>query len=143
METEHGLSVCCPLKLLKTSTRPAESLDEFMILLDRYVEAGDYEDAIRHYWWKAGGISAPSWEKFRTRAIEANDVQKVARRALIGHLKKVRNAPAKNLDDILFKAEICAVLELYDVRDRRTVAHSIITNLLSAGCTWMKPSANE
>jgi hypothetical protein len=50
METEHGLSVCCPLKLLKTSTRPAESLDEFMILLDRYVEAGDYEDAIRHYW---------------------------------------------------------------------------------------------
>ena len=62
---------------------------------------------------------------------------------LIGHLKIIRNPPAKNLDDILFKPEICAVLEPYDVRKCRTLTHSIINDLLSPGCTSMRPSAND
>jgi hypothetical protein len=53
-ETKHGLSVCRPLKSLKVSVLPAEDLDEFMKLLDRYVEAGDREGSIRHYWEKDG-----------------------------------------------------------------------------------------
>jgi hypothetical protein len=74
-------------------------------------------------------------------AIEAGDDQRIARRALTRHLNKIRQAPAKNLDDILFKAELCAVLEPYEFKRRQTVAHSIINDLLSAGCTWMQPSA--
>jgi hypothetical protein len=140
METEHGLSVCRPLKSLKASFLPAESIDELVILLDRYVEAGDRTDFIRHYWQKIGQSGA---EKFRLMAIEADDDQKSARRDLIRHVKIIRAAPAKTLDDILFKSELCAVLEPYDVRHRRTVSHSIIADLLSAGCTWMQPSANE
>jgi hypothetical protein len=142
METEHGLSVCRPLKSLKTSILPAESLDEFMSLLDRYVAFGDREDFVRHYWTKDRGLSI-SDEKFRAMVVEADADQKSARRNLIGHLKIIRNTPAKNLDDILFKAEICAVLESYEVKRRRTVAHSIINDLLSAGCTWMQSSANK
>jgi hypothetical protein len=142
METEHGLSVCRPLESLKTSTLPAESLDEFMSLLDRYVAFGDQEDFVRHHWTKAGGSSI-SDEILRAKAIEAGCERKSARRDLVGHLKKIRAAPAKNLDDILFKAEICAVLESHDVGYHRTLPHSIIKDLLSAGCTWMQPSANE
>jgi hypothetical protein len=74
-------------------------------------------------------------------AIEAGDDQRIARRALTRHLNKIRQAPAKNLDDILFKAELCAVLEPYEFKRRQTVAHSIINDLLSAGCTWMQPCA--
>ena len=135
METERGIFVCRPLKSLMASVLPAESLDDFMRLLDRYVEFGDREDAIRHYWNSVGGLSI-SHETFRARAVDADADQKSARRDMIVHLKKIRAAPAKNLDDILFKAEICAVLEPYDVRDRRTIAHSIINDLLSAGCIW-------
>lgn len=142
METEHGLSVWRPLKSLKTSVLPAESLDEFMSLLDRYVAFGDREDFVRHYWAKARGLEI-SHENFRAMVVEAGADQKSARRALIGHLGKIRQAPAKNLDDILFKAELCAVLESFEVNRRQTVAHSIINDLLSAGCTWMQPSANE
>jgi hypothetical protein len=142
METEHGLSVWRPLKSLKTSILPAESLDEFMSLLDRYVALGDREDFVRHYWAKDGGLSI-SHEQLRAMAVEANADQKSARRHLNGHLKKIRQAPAKNLDDILFKAELCAVLEPFDVERHRTVAHSIINDLLSAGCTWMQSSANK
>ena len=142
METEHGLSVWRPLKSLKTSILPAESLDEFMSLLDQYVAFGDREDFIRHYWTKARGSSFCD-EKFRAMAVEADADQKSARRDLIGHLKKIRSAPAKTLDDILFKAELCAVLEPLEVKRNRTVAHSIIKDLLSAGCTWMQPSENE
>jgi hypothetical protein len=142
METEHGLSVCRPLKSLKASILPAESLDEFMILLDRYVASGDREDCVRHYWTKDRGLSI-SHEQFRAMAVQANEDQKSARRDLIGHLKIIRNTPAKNLDDILFKAELCAVLESYEVKRHTTVAHSIVNDLLSAGCTWTQPSANE
>jgi hypothetical protein len=141
METEHGLSVWRPLKSLKTSILPAESLDEFMSLLDRYVAFGDREDLVRHYWTKAMG--SPSDGMFRAQAIEAGDDRKIARRNLIGYLKKIRAAPAKNLDDILFKAELCAVLEPYAVECHRTLPHSIIDDLLSAGCTWMQPSAEN
>jgi hypothetical protein len=137
METEHGLSVCRPLKSLKSSILPAESLDEFMTLLNRYVECGDRDDAIRHYWGKIGcHYRDHNWLKLRGAAVEAHDTQKSARRALIGHLKTIRTTPAKTLDDILFKAEIWAVLEPYDVERRMTVAHSIIADLLSAGCVW-------
>jgi hypothetical protein len=142
METEHGLSVCRPLKSIKTSTLPAESLDEFMSLLDRYVAFGDQEDFVRHHWTKAWGSSI-SDEILRAKAIEAACERKSARRDLVGHLKKIRAAPAKNLDDILFKAELCAVLDPYNVGYHRTLPHSIIKDLLSAGCTWMQPSANE
>ena len=75
--------------------------------------------------------------------VEASVDQKIARRALTRHLSIIRRAPAKNLDDILFKAELVAVLEPYEVKNHRTVAHSIVNDLLSAGCTWMQPSANE
>ena len=79
METEHGLSVWRPLKSLKTSVLPADSLDEFMSLLDRYVAFGDREDFVRHYWAKAG---ANPEHPFRTSALaEAADL-KSARRAL-------------------------------------------------------------
>ena len=142
METEHGLSVCRPLKSLKTSTLPAESLDEFMSLLDRYVALGDQEDFVRHHWTKARGSSI-SDGILRAKAIEAARDRKSARRDLIRDLKKIRSAPAKNLDDILFKAELCAVLDPYEVKCHRTLPHSIIKDLLSAGCTWMQPSANE
>src|ERR1700732_519844 len=98
METEHGLSVWRPLKSLKTSVLPAESLDEFMSLLDRYVALGDREDFVRHYWTKAGGLSI-SHEKFRAMAVEAACDQKSARRDLTRYLSKIRQAPAKNLDD--------------------------------------------
>jgi hypothetical protein len=141
METEHGLSVCRPLGSLKTSILPAESLDEFMSL-HRYVAFGDREDFVRHYWTKAGGLSI-GHEKFRAMAVEAADDQKSARRDLIRHLKRIRNTPAKNLDDILFKAEICAVLEPLEVNRCQTVAHSIVWDLLSAGCAWMQPRANK
>ena len=137
METEHGLSVWRPLKSLKTSILPADSLDEFMSLLDRYVAFGDREDFLRHYWARARGLSI-SPENFRAMVVEAGTDQQSARRALTRHLTKIRHAPAKNLDDILFKAEVCAVLEPYDVESHRTVAHSIIEDLLSAGCTWMQ-----
>ena len=141
IETEHGLSVWRPLKSLKTSILPAESLDEFMSLLDRYVAFGDREEFLRHYWTSAmasaGGLSI-SPENFRAMVVEAGTDQQSARRALTRHLTKIRHAPAKNLDDILFKAEVCAVLEPYDVERHRTVAHSIIEDLLSAGCTWMQ-----
>jgi len=137
METEHGLSVCRPLKSLKTSFLPAESSAEFMSLLDRYVEAGEREEFVRGNWKGIGHES-------RCAAIdEANFKKKDTRRDLIRHLKKIRAAPAKTLDDILFKAEICAVLEPWDVRDRRGISHSVIADLLSAGCTWMQPSPNE
>jgi hypothetical protein len=132
METEHGLSVWRPLKSLKTSILPAESLDEFMSLLDRYVAFGDREDFLRHYWRTIAN------ENFRAMVVEAGDDQKSARRALTRLLTKIRHAPAKNLDDILFKAEVCAVLDSSDVKHHRTVAHSIIGDLLSAGCTWMQ-----
>ncbi len=141
METEHGLSVRRPLKSLKTSILPADSLDEFMSLLDRYVSFGDREDCVRHYWTKVG--LSGSNEQFRAMAIEANVDQKSARRALTGHLSIIRQAPAKNLDDILFKAELVAVLERREVKHHRTVAHSIVDDLLSSGCTWMQPSTNE
>jgi hypothetical protein len=36
METEHGLSVWRPQKSLETSVLPAESLDEFMRLLESH-----------------------------------------------------------------------------------------------------------
>ncbi len=137
IETEHGLSVWRPLKSLKTSILPAESLDGFMSLLDRYVAFGDREDFLRHYWTGARGLSI-SHENFRAMVIEAGTDQKSARRALTRLLTKIRHAPAKNLDDILFKAEVCAVLESSDVKHHRTVAHSIIGDLLSAGCTWMQ-----
>jgi hypothetical protein len=140
METEHGLSVWRPQKSLETSVLPAESLDEFMRLLDHYVACGDREDFVSHYWTSDRGLSI-SHEKFRAMAIEAGDDQRIARRALTRHLNKIRQAPAKNLDDILFKAELCAVLEPYEFKRRQTVAHSIINDLLSAGCTWMQPSA--
>jgi hypothetical protein len=142
METEHGLSVWRPLKSLKISILPAESLDEFMSLLDRYVAFGDRENFVRHWWAMDGGLSSISHERWRATAIEAAVNQKSARRDLTRHLSKIRQAPAKNLDDILFKAEICAVLESYEVERHRTVAHSIINDLLSAGCTWMQSSAN-
>lgn len=142
METEHGLSVWRPLKSLKTSVLPAESLDEFMRLLDHYVACGDREDFIRHYWTKGRDLPI-SHENCRAMAVEASDDQKSARRALTRHLNKIRQAPAKNLDDILFKAELCAVLEPYEFKRRQTVAHSIINDLLSAGCTWMQSSANK
>jgi hypothetical protein len=142
METEHGLSVCRPLKSLKNSILPAESLDEFMSLLDRYVAFGDYEDFVRHYWTKARGLSM-SHENFRAMAVEANADQKSARRNLIVGLKIIRKTPAKNLDDILFKAEICAVLESHEVNSRLTVSHSIVNDLLSAGCAWMQSSADK
>ena len=138
METEHGLSVCRTLKSLKSSILPAESLDEFMSLLDRYVAFGDREDALRHYWTRASHD-----EQFRAMVVEASADQKRARRALTRHLSIIRRAPAKNLDDILFKAELVAVLEPYEIKHRHTVAHSIVDDLLSAGCTWMQPSANE
>jgi hypothetical protein len=93
-------------------------------------------------WAKDGGLSI-SHEKFRATAVEAHADQKNARRDLTRHLSKIRQAPAKNLDDILFKAEICAVLESYEVERHRTVAHSIVDDLLSAGCTWMQSSANK
>ncbi|MGB6326960.1 MAG: hypothetical protein WBG11_14615, partial [Methylocella sp.] len=121
METEHGLSVWRPLKSLKASILPAESLDEFMSLLDRYVAFGDREDFVRHCWTKARGSPFCN-ENFRALAIEAAADQKIARRYLNEHLKKIRSAPAKNLDDILFKAEICAVLESFEVKGRRTMA---------------------
>jgi hypothetical protein len=145
METEHGLSVWRPLKSLKTSILPAESLDEFTSLLDHYVAFGDREDFVRHYWTKAimGSPISDEMLMFRAKAIEAGDDRKTARRNLIGYLKKIRAAPAKNLDDILFKAELCAVLEPYAVEYRRTLPHSIIDDLLSAGCTWMQPSAEN
>jgi hypothetical protein len=82
-------------------------------------------------------------EKFRAAAIEASEAQKDARRDLIGHLKKIRNAPAKTLDDILFKAEICALLEPWDIERCRTLPHSIITDLLSAGCVWTAKTEQE
>jgi hypothetical protein len=142
-ETEHGLSVLRPLKSLKISVLPAEELDEFMSLLNRYVECGDRGDAARHYWRKVGYNANPNGEKLLGIALEASDGQKSARRALIRHLKEIRETPAENLDDILFKAEICAVLEPWDIERCRTLTHSIINNLLSAGCTWMQPSASE
>jgi hypothetical protein len=140
IETEHGLSVCRPLKSLKSSILSAESLDEFMRLLDRYVAFGDREDFVRHHWAK--GVSYHE-HLFRATAVEAAADQKSARRALTGHLSIIRQTPAKDLDDILFKAELVAVLESYEVKNHRTVAHSIVNDLLSAGCTWMQPSANE
>jgi hypothetical protein len=143
METEHGLSVCRPLKSLKVSVLPAEDLDEFMKLLDRYVGVGDLQDVINHNWKKVGAHSDPNWVKLRDARVKAYKDQKDARRDLIGHLKIIRNAPAKTLDDILFKAEICAVLEPWDVERCRTLTHSIINDLLSAGCTWTQPSASE
>lgn len=109
METEHGLSVCRHLKSLKASILPAKSLDEFMSLLDRYVAFGDREDFLRHYWTKAGDLSIS--HELRATAAEAGADRKRTRRGLIGHLKIIRNTPAKNLDDILFKAELAAVLE--------------------------------
>ena len=121
----------------KSSILLAESLDEFMRLLDRYVAFGDREEFFRHHWPKAGQ------EQFRAMIVEASLDQKIARRALTRHLSIIRRAPAKNLDDILFKAELVAVLEPYEVKNHRTVAHSIVNDLLSAGCTWMQPSANE
>ncbi|MFZ0494988.1 MAG: hypothetical protein WBE80_15120 [Methylocella sp.] len=139
METEHGLSVWRPLQSLRTSILPAESLDEFMSLLDCYVASCDREGFLRHYWTKARGGLPIS----RAMVIEATIDQKIARRHLTGHLKKIRSAPAKNLDDILFKAELCAVLERYEVDGHRTVAHSIVNDLLSAGCIWMQPSAEN
>jgi hypothetical protein len=87
METEHGLSVCRPLKSLKTSTLPAESLDEFMSLLDRYVALGDQEDFVRHHWTKAGGSSI-SDEILRAKVIEAAHDRKSVRRDLIKGFKK-------------------------------------------------------
>jgi hypothetical protein len=138
METEQGLSVCRSIKSLRGSILPAESLDEFMSLLDRYVEAGDREDFIRSYWQKMGYA-----ETCRDVVRKAAFDQKSARRDLIRHIKKVRAAPSKNLDDILFKAEICAVLEPYDVGDRRSVAHSIVNDLLSAGCVWTAKTERE
>jgi hypothetical protein len=143
METEHGLSVWRPLESLKISLLPAESLDEFMSLLDRYVAFGDREDFIRHYWTKARDLPIGEAVNFRAMAVAAGVDQQIARRRLIGHLNKIRRAPAKNLDDVLFKAELCAVLEPWKVERHETVAHSIIDDLLSAGCTWMQPSANE
>ena len=68
METEHGLSVCRPLKSLKSSILTAESLDEFMGLLDRYVAFGAREDFIRHYWAKAANHEHP----FRASAIASS-----------------------------------------------------------------------
>jgi hypothetical protein len=143
IETEHGLSVCRPLKSLKVSVLPPEELDEFMKLLDRYAEFGDLQDVINNNWKKVRGHSDPNFVKVRDARVKAYKDQKDARRDLIGHLKIIRNAPAKTLDDILFKAEICAVLEPWDVERCRTLPHSIINDLLSAGCTWMQPSANE
>ncbi len=142
METEHGLSVWRPLKSLKTSVLPAESLDEFMRLLDHYVACGDREDFVRHYWSKGRDLPI-SDDDFRASAVQAIADQKRARRAMIEHLSKIRHAAAKTLDDILFKAELCAVLEPFEVIRHRTVAHSIINDLLSAGCTWMQSSANK
>jgi hypothetical protein len=140
IETEHGLSVCRPLKSLKSSILTAESLDEFMGLLDCYVAFGDREDFVRHYWAKAG---ANHEHPFRTSALAEAADRKIARRALTGHLSIIRQTPAKNLDDILFKSELVAVLEPYEVKNHRTVAHSIINDLLSTGCTWMQSSANK
>jgi hypothetical protein len=135
MEKEGGLSVCRPLKSLKFSVFPAEELDEFISLLNCFVAAEDYEDAIRHWWERVGHAQR---ELFIPKIDKARNAQKAARRALIKPLKALRSAPANNLDDILFKAEICAVLEPRDVKGRNTLPTSIINDLLSAGCTWMQ-----
>jgi hypothetical protein len=58
-----------------------------MGLLDRYVEAGDREKFVRHYWRKMG-----YGEKFRAMLDEANDTEKAARRVLIKPLKTVLSA---------------------------------------------------
>jgi len=139
METEQGLSVCRPLKSLQTSILPAEALDEFMSWLDYFVACGDFGEAM-HHWWQRIGFEQR--ELFVPKMEKARDTQKAARRALIKPLKTIRCTPARTLDDILFKAEICAVLEPLSVADRKTVAHSIIADLLSAGCTW-KEAADE
>ena len=131
-----------PSEIVKNFYSSSQSLDEFMSLLDRYVALGDQEDFVRHHWTKAGGSSI-SDEILRAKVIEAAHDRKSVRRDLIRDLKKIRSAPAKNLDDILFKAELCAVLDPYEVECHRTLPHSIIKDLLSAGCTWMQPSANE
>jgi len=139
METEQGLSVCRPLKSLQTSILPAEALDEFMSWLDYFVACGDFNEAMR-LWWQRIGFE--QGELFIPKIKNARDTQKAARRALIKPLKTIRCTPAKTLDDILLKAEICAVLEPHNVTNRKTVAHSIINDLLSAGCTW-KEAADE
>jgi hypothetical protein len=68
IETEHGLSVCRPLKSLKVSVLPAEELDEFMKLLDRYAEFGDLQDVINNNWKKVRGHSDPNFVKVRMLA---------------------------------------------------------------------------
>jgi len=138
METERGLSVCRALKSPRTSILPAESLDEFLSLLARYVKAGDREDAFRHIWGTVGSTYQypGGHEKWRDAVGKIKDDGKVARRALIRHLRIVREAPARSLDDVLFKAELCAVLEPWDVKQGRTTAHSIVRDLLSADCSW-------
>ena len=97
---------------------------------------------IRIYASKAQGLST-SYENFRAMAVKPATTRKAPAGRSLRHLNKIRQAPAKNLDDILFKAELCAVLEPYEFKRHQVVAHSIINDLLSAGCTWMQSSANE
>jgi hypothetical protein len=138
VETGNGLAISRrqDLKAARPSF-PTDVLDELMKGLDYFVGATDKEDVLRHYWGKQGLDNYT----MRNAVIAAYDDQKNARRNLIRPLKAVRRSRAKNIDDILLKAYLCDVLERFNCRSDATLAHSIVNDLLSAGCSWRAPAS--
>ncbi|WP_395696993.1 hypothetical protein [Methylocella sp.] len=120
-ETDRGLAVVRPagLKALRPTFLSEEELGCLLALLDELASA-------EHLWLTRLGADG---DRGRRAA-------KLARRAMIQLLKKVRRARSKTLDDLLFKALVLEGVDSSECHQSRTLGHSIVNDLLSADCMW-------
>jgi hypothetical protein len=121
----------------------AEELSELLALFDAHQSYKSGIGIARDIWnnelTKERNSSEPSMnaetEKYMSRLHTACGLRLAAKkhRALLAHLKTIAETPAKNIDDILFKAYIAEASE-GKTTVLNSISHSIVHDLLASDC---------
>jgi len=137
----EGLSVARNGSLSpRTSVLPPDTLDEFLVLLDRYGSAEQLYDQVLSTWHgMSGSFSLQHAERANLRNLMTQMPDKIRghRRDLLPRIREIRSAPAKSIDDILFKAFVADVVETAPIR--ASISYSIVRDLLASDCWRAAP----
>jgi hypothetical protein len=117
-DTERGLAVSRlkSAKALRPSMLSGEALEDFLAKFDSFISSTQADET--------------------GQPVEYMSRPTVLRKQIIIPIRTIRTTKSKNLEDILFKALVSELVEPWRCRRSETVAHSIVNDLLSAGCTW-------
>ncbi len=113
-----------------------ERADRFYATFDRLMSLEQEGHHQHEQAWRVSRKTGRWPEGAHAVASDLRARAKETRRQLICDLKRLRAAPSKTLDDILFKAMVSEVCEHYDIHFKRTLGHSIVLDLLGAQCQW-------